>query len=63
MTIHEALRLIAGIMILLSLYLSVTLSTQWLWFTAFIGANLTLSAFLPLCLMMSILRRLGFKDA
>jgi hypothetical protein len=62
MTINEALRLIAGIMILFSLYLSVTLSTQWLWFTAFIGLNLTLSAFTPLCLMLTILRKLGFKD-
>ncbi len=61
MTINEALRLIAGTMILLSLYLAVTFSTQWLWFTAFIGANLLQSAFTKWCPMMTILKHLGLK--
>ena len=40
MIINEALRLIAGTMILLSLFLAVNYSQNWLWFTAFIAVNL-----------------------
>ncbi len=63
MTINEALHLIAGTMILISLYLAVTFSQDWLWFTAFIGVNLLQSAFTKWCLMMTILRKLGLKDS
>ncbi|MFT5814681.1 MAG: hypothetical protein ACI9VT_002443 [Psychroserpens sp.] len=62
MIINEALRLIAGIMILLSLYLATTFSIIWLWFTAFIGLNLLQSSFTKWCLMMTILKRFGLKN-
>ncbi|GHE84351.1 YgaP family membrane protein [Thalassotalea profundi] len=62
MTINEALRMIAGAMILISLYLAVTYSQQWLWFTAFIGVNLLQSAFTKWCLMMTILKKIGLKN-
>lgn len=62
MNVNEALRMIAGTMILISLYLAITYSTNWLWFTAFIGINLLQSAFTKWCLMMTILRKLGLKD-
>jgi hypothetical protein len=62
MTINEALRLIAGIMILISLYLAVTYSQNWLWFTAFIGINLLQSSFTKWCLMMTFLKKMGLKD-
>ncbi|MGB0938603.1 MAG: YgaP family membrane protein, partial [Colwellia sp.] len=55
MNINEALRLIAGVMILISVYLAVTFSMNWLWFTAFIGLNLLQSAFTKWCPMMVIL--------
>jgi len=59
-------RMIAGLFILLSLALGVPgsplyLSTWWLAFTAFVGANLLQSAFTRWCLMESILRRLGVQ--
>jgi hypothetical protein len=63
MTINEALRLIAGTMILLSLYLAITYSQSWLWFTAFIAVNLIQSSFTKWCLMMSILKKLGLKNS
>ena len=62
MNVNEALRMIAGTMILISLYLAITYSTSWLWFTAFIGINLLQSAFTKWCLMMTILRKVGVKD-
>ena len=62
MTINEALRMVAGAMILISLYLAVTYSQQWLWFTAFIGVNLLQSAFTKWCLMMTILKKIGLKN-
>ncbi|MBA6287955.1 MULTISPECIES: DUF2892 domain-containing protein [unclassified Colwellia] len=62
MTLNEALRLVAGIMILISLYLAVTYSQNWLWFTAFIGLNLLQSSFTKWCLMMTFLKKMGLKD-
>lgn len=62
MNINEALRLIAGVMILVSLYLATNFSINWLWFTAFIGVNLLQSSFTKWCPMMTILKKLGLKD-
>ncbi|EAU53997.1 YgaP family membrane protein [Mariprofundus ferrooxydans] len=67
MTIQRAIRIIAGTFILLSLYLAyryngVDLSEPtWLWFTAFVGANLLQSGFTQWCLMEVILSKLGMK--
>jgi hypothetical protein len=62
MTVNEALRLVAGIMILISLVLTQFHSPNWMWFTAFIGVNLLQSSFTKWCLMMTILKKLGLKD-
>ncbi|TWX58561.1 YgaP family membrane protein [Colwellia hornerae] len=59
---NDALRLIAGTMILISLILTVTLSINWLWFTAFIAANLIQSSFTKWCPMMVLLKKVGLKD-
>jgi len=67
MTIPRLIRIIAGSFILLSLYLAhqfngVPLgSPTWLWFTAFVGANLLQSGFTRWCLMEIILSKLGFS--
>lgn len=61
MTVNEALRLVAGTMILISLLLATTTSMNWLWFTAFIGVNLLQSALTKWCLMMTILRKFGLN--
>lgn len=62
MTVNEALRMVAGIMILISLALTHYHSPHWMWFTAFIGVNLLQSAITKWCLMMTILKKLGLKD-
>lgn len=59
MHIDRLLRLIAGIMILLSLALAHYHDARWLWFTAFIGLNLLQSGFTNWCPMMTILAKLG----
>lgn len=62
MTINEALRMIAGIMLLLSIALALTVSLNWLWFTGFIALNLLQSAFTKWCPMMSLLRKAGLQE-
>ncbi len=50
--------MIAGTFILLSLGLAYWVSPLFLWFTAFVGANLIQSAFTKWCWMEKILRKL-----
>lgn len=61
MTIERQIRLIAGTLILLSLALAVWVNGNFLWFTAFVGANLFQSALTDWCLMEDILRKLQGK--
>lgn len=49
MTIEHKVRLLAGIVILVSLTLAILFSTNWLWITAFAGLNLVQSAFTGFC--------------
>lgn len=62
MTVERALRLMAGVVLLLSLALSYWVSHYWLWLTAFVGLNLLQSAFTNWCPAMSIFRAMGLKD-
>ena len=67
MTTENAVRMFAGIFILLSLALGVEASplfhsNYWLWFTAFVGANLFQSSFTHFCPLEMILTRLGMKS-
>jgi len=58
---ERTLRGMAGFFILLSLVLARFVSPLWLWFTAFVGANLLQSAFTNWCPMMLILKKCGIK--
>lgn len=58
---EKMLRGIAGAFILLSLLLAHYVSLNWLWFTAFVGANLLQSAFTNWCPMMWMLKKCGVK--
>ncbi len=53
---------VAGLFILVSVALSQIHSVNWLWFTAFVGANLLQSSFTGFCPMASILGKLGVKS-
>jgi hypothetical protein len=57
MTIDRVVHVFAGAVVLVSLALAVTLSLDWLWLTAFVGANLFQSGFTGLCPLASMLRR------
>jgi hypothetical protein len=60
MTVERALRLVAGIMVLISVLLVHFVSPWWLLFTAFIGLNLLQSGFTNWCPAMSLLKAMGF---
>jgi hypothetical protein len=51
----------AGSMVLLSLLLAHFVSPNWLWFTAFVGANLLQSSFTGFCPLAIVLRKAGVK--
>jgi hypothetical protein len=61
MTIERGLRLIAGMVVLLSLVLAWSFSPYWLALTAFVGLNLLQSAFTNWCPMVWLLGRLGLE--
>jgi len=68
MTSWQLTRVVAGTFILLSLALGVRgsplfQSAYWLWFTAFVGANLLQSGVTRWCLMERILHSLGLKSS
>lgn len=57
--LERIIRAIAGTFILGSIALAVFVNIHWLWFTAFVGANLLQSSMTKWCLMEDILRKLG----
>jgi hypothetical protein len=54
---NRIVRGIAGTFILLSLLLAIYININWLWFTAFVGANLLQSSLTKWCLMDDILTK------
>ena len=68
MTTERLVRIFAGTFVLLSLGLGVPgspifVNQNFLWFTAFVGANLLQSGFTCFCPLETILRKLGVKSA
>ena len=65
MTVERIVRIVAGTFIMLSLALAhfngtVDMSQiSWLWFTAFVGANLFQSGFTRFCPLDIILKKMG----
>jgi hypothetical protein len=51
----------AGSVILVSLYLAITFNINWLWLTAFVGANLLQAGFTKFCPLAMILKKFGAK--
>lgn len=67
MTTERVVRIAAGFFVLLSLALGVQASplfvnVNWLWFTAFVGANLFQSGFTRFCPLEIFLKKLGVKE-
>ncbi|KHT63313.1 rhodanese [Photobacterium gaetbulicola] len=61
MTLENAVRVFAGIMIFVSVALTIWVHPNFYWFTLFIGANLIQSAFTGFCPAANILGKFGFK--
>ncbi|PQJ77176.1 YgaP family membrane protein [Polaribacter glomeratus] len=59
--LNKYFRVIVGVMVLLSLVLTLYVNENWMWFTVFIGVNLIQSAFTKWCLLEVILLKLGVK--
>ena len=57
MTIERVVRIVAGAVILVSLALALAVSLNWLWLTAFVGANLFQSGFTGVCPLASLLQK------
>ena len=69
MTVNRIVRIVAGFFSMASLALAhfsgqIDLSKlSWLWFTAFVGANLFQSGFTRFCPLDTILKKLGVPEA
>jgi Flp pilus assembly protein TadB len=63
MTVNQAVTAFAGIMVLLSVVLTIFVSPLWVWLTIFVGANLLQSAFTGFCPAAMAFKSFGFKSA
>lgn len=61
MSLDRMMFAIAGTFILISLALSQVHHVYWLWFTAFVGANMLQAAFTGFCPIARILKAIGAK--
>ena len=61
MTVEQALRLIGGSFVALSVLLGILVSPWFFAFTVFVAANLVQSAFTNWCPMMTFLKWMGFR--
>jgi len=61
MNVDSLVMRFAGVFILASLALAHWHSPNWLWFTAFVGANLFQASFTGFCPLAIILKRFGLK--
>jgi hypothetical protein len=63
MNVDNMVRAFAGTFVLISVLLSVYVSQNWLWLTAFVGFNLLQSSFTGICPLATILAKLGVSTA
>jgi hypothetical protein len=62
MTIERLILRFAGGMVLASLLLAWAHSHNWLWLTAFVGANMLQASFIGICPLAKILKAMGVKS-
>ena len=62
MSSWQVVRAFAGIVILFSLVMGLTVSPWWFALTAFVGANLLQSSFTRWCPLEIVLRRFGVRS-
>jgi len=62
MKVNDALRLLAGSIVLLSVGLAVYSNDNFLWLAIFVGANLVQSAFTKWCPAIWFFKKVGLKE-
>ena len=62
MTLDRAILAFAGFMVLLSLALTYYVHPNFVWLTAFVGANLLQSAFTGFCPAAMFFRKIGIRS-
>ncbi len=62
MTVENSIRLMAGVMIAISLVLYYFVSPYWLFLAAFVSLNLIQSSFTGFCPAETIMKKLFFKQ-
>ena len=62
MNLDRSVTLFAGIMVLVSVALTLWVSPLFVWLTVFVGANLIQSSFTGFCPAAIVFRKLGIKS-
>lgn len=62
MTRERYIKLIAGTMILVSVFCAYFVNINWIWLAAFVGANLFQFSLTNWCMLNSILKSLGIRS-
>jgi len=58
---ERIVRSVAGSLVLISILLTNTVNTNWIWLAVFVGANLLQSSFSKFCPLEKILDAIGIK--
>ena len=61
MALDRVIFAFAGVMIMVSLFLGLTVHIYWLGLAAFVGVNMFQAAFTGFCLVAIILKKIGIK--
>lgn len=59
---ERIIRAVAGTFVLISLILAIKVNINWLWFTAFVGANLFQSSITNFCPLEWMFKKAGVKN-
>ncbi|WP_447976958.1 YgaP family membrane protein [Candidatus Nitrospira bockiana] len=62
MKLEAWLRVIAGVFVLVAVFLGATVHPYWNYVAAFVAVNLIQSGFTGWCPMMALLRKLGVEE-
>jgi len=62
MNIDRFVMAFAGVVVLLSVALSLTVNVHWLWLAAFVGLNMLQASFTRFCPLALILRKAGVRS-
>ncbi len=62
MTVDRVVRLMAGMMVLVSIALTNYVDPNWMWLTVFVGFNLMQSGLTNICPLAKILKKIGLSE-